>query len=362
MDKARETALKIINAVHEQEAYANVALAKELRKGGLSDMDRRFVTELVYGTVKAGETLDWIIRRYINRPISKVSPIIRDILRMGVYQLKYMDKVPDSAACNESVELAKRFGHAGVAKFVNGVMRTMVREPEKGAFPEGKGNATVQLALTEQHPEWLVRRWIKEFGYDEAAKLCAFNNQQAPLSVRANTLKTNRSELMLQLISVGVDCQQSVFTPEGVIIKSHGSLDDLQVLQDGYCQVQDESSMLVAHVVDPQPGELVLDVCSAPGGKTTHMAAMMENRGRIVACDIYEHKLERVRSNAERLGATIIDPMLIDAREIWQEFPQEADRVLVDAPCSGLGVLRRKPDSRWRKSPELIKDLPKLQL
>ncbi len=362
MDKARETALKIINAVHEQEAYANVALAKELRKGGLSDMDRRFVTELVYGTVKAGETLDWIIRKYINRPISKVSPIIRDILRMGVYQLKYMDKVPDSAACNESVELAKRFGHAGVAKFVNGVMRTMVREPEKGAFPEGKGNATVQLSLTEQHPEWLVRRWIKEFGYDEAAKLCAFNNQQAPLSVRANTLKTNRSELMLQLISVGVDCQQSVFTPEGVIIKSHGSLDDLQVLQDGYCQVQDESSMLVAHVVDPQPGELVLDVCSAPGGKTTHMAAMMENRGRIVACDIYDHKLERVRSNAERLGINIIDPMLIDAREIWQEFPQQADRVLVDAPCSGLGVLRRKPDSRWRKSPELLKELPKLQL
>ncbi len=362
MDKARETALKIINAVHEQEAYANVALAKELRKGGLSDMDRRFVTELVYGTVKAGETLDWIIRKYINRPISKVSPIIRDILRMGVYQLKYMDKVPDSAACNESVELAKGFGHAGVAKFVNGVMRTMVREPEKGAFPEGKGNATIQLALTEQHPEWLVRRWIKEFGYDEAAKLCAFNNKQAPLSVRANTLKTNRSELMLQLISVGVDCQQSVFTPEGVIIKSHGSLDDLQVLQDGYCQVQDESSMLVAHVVDPQPGELVLDVCSAPGGKTTHMAAMMENRGRIVACDIYDHKLERVRNNAERLGVTIIDPILMDAREIWQEFPQEADRVLVDAPCSGLGVLRRKPDSRWRKSPELIKELPKLQL
>ncbi|ORT99634.1 Ribosomal RNA small subunit methyltransferase B [Anaerovibrio sp. JC8] len=362
MDKARERALKIINAVHEQEAYANVALAKELRKGGLSDMDRRFVTELVYGTIKAGETLDWIIRKYINRPLSKVSPIIRDILRMGVYQLKYMDKVPASAACNESVELAKRFGHAGVAKFVNGVMRTMVREPEKGAFPEGKGNATVQLALTEQHPEWLVRRWIKEFGYDEAAKLCAFDNEQAPLSLRANTLRTNRSELMLQLVSLGIDCQQSELAPEGVIVKSHGSLDDLQVLQDGYCQVQDESSMLVAHVVDPQPGELVLDVCSAPGGKTTHMAAMMENRGRIVACDVYDHKLERVRSNAERLGITIIDPLLMDAREIWQEFPQQADRVLVDAPCSGLGVLRRKPDSRWRKSPELLKELPKLQL
>ena len=362
MDKARERALIIINAVHEQEAYANVALARELRKGGLSDMDRRFVTELVYGTVKAGDTLDWIIRKYINRPMSKVSPMVRDILRMGVYQLKYMDKVPPSAACNESVELAKRFGHDGVAKFVNGVMRTMVREPEKGAFPEGKGNATINLALTQQHPEWLVRRWIKEFGFEEAASLCAFNNNPAPLSVRTNTLKTNPSELMLQLVSLGLDCRQSEFAPEGILLGSHGSLDDLPVLQEGYCQVQDESSMLVAHVVDPQPGELVLDVCSAPGGKTTHMAALMENRGRIVACDIYDHKLERVRNNAQRLGITIIDPMLMDAREIWQEFPQQADRVLVDSPCSGLGVLRRKPDSRWRKTPELLKELPRLQL
>ena len=362
MDKARERALKIINAVHEQEAYANVALAKELRKGGLSDMDRRFVTELVYGTVKAGETLDWIIRQYINRPLSKVEPIIRDILRMGVYQLRYMDKVPASAACNESVELAKHCGHAGLAKFVNGVMRTMVREPEKGAFPEGKGKATVQLALAQQHPEWLVRRWIKEFGYEEATRLCEFNNQQAPLSVRTNTLKTNRSELMLQLVAAGLECEKSSFTNEGVIIKSHGSLDSLQVLQEGYCQVQDESSMLVAHVVDPQPNELILDVCSAPGGKTTHMAALMDNRGRIVAGDIYQHKLDRIMDNANRLGISIIEPMLIDAREIWQEFPQQADRVLVDAPCSGLGVLRRKPDSRWRKTKELLTELPKLQL
>lgn len=362
MDKARETALKIINAVHEQGAYANVALAKELRSGSLSDMDRRFVTELVYGTVKAGDTLDWIIRRYSSRPISKIAPIVRDILRMGVYQLRYMDKVPDSAACNESVELAKRHGHEGVAKFVNGILRTMVREPEKGAFPEGKGKATAQLALSAQHPEWLVRRWIKEFGFEEAQKLCLFNNGQAPLSIRTNTLKTNRSELMLQLTAAGIDSHTSLLTGEGVIVKGHGSLDALQVLQDGYCQVQDESSMLVAHVVDPQPGELVLDVCSAPGGKTTHMAAMMRDVGRIVACDIYQHKLDRVAENAERLGIHIIEPMLIDAREIWQEFPQQADRVLVDAPCSGLGVLRRKPDSRWRKTPELLKELPGLQL
>ena len=362
MDKAREAALKILHAVHQQGAYANVALAKELRQGGLSDMDRRFVTELVYGTVKAGETLDWIIKKYLSRPWKKVNPVVQDILRLGTYQLRYMDKIPASAACNESVELTKKFANKGAAGFVNGILRSMAREPEKGAFPSGKGNATVQLALREQHPEWLVRRWIKEFGYDEAEQLCRFNNQQAPLSVRTNTLKTSPSELRLQLVAAGVEVQPSQLVNEGFILEEHGALDSLSALQEGYCQVQDESSMLVAHVLSPEPGELVLDVCSAPGGKTTHIAALMENRGRIVACDIYDHKLQRVMENAHRLGIQIIEPRLQDARTIGRDFAGQADRVLVDAPCSGLGVLRRKPDSRWRKTPELIRELPALQL
>ncbi len=362
MDKAREKALKILAQVHQQGAYANVALAKELRQGELTDMDRRFVTELVYGAVKAGDTLDWVIKKYLKLPWRKVDSLIQEILRLGAYQLLYMDKVPASAACNESVELTKKYANQGAAKFVNGVLRTMVRQPEKGKFPEGQGNATVQLALTEQHPEWLVRRWIKEFGYDEAKELCQFNNCQAPVSIRTNTLKTSPSELMLQLTSLGVDAVRSRYVDEGFVLESHGSLDALVPLQEGYCQVQDESSMLVAHVVDPQPGDFVLDVCSAPGGKTTHMAALMEDRGRIVACDIYDHKLQRVMDNAHRLGIHIIEPKLKDAREIHEEFAGKADRVLVDAPCSGLGVLRRKPDSRWRKTPELLKELPQLQL
>ena len=176
MDKARETALKILNEVYQNDAYANVALTREVRKIQLSDVDRRFVTELVYGTVKAGGTLDWIIKKYISRPWNKIDAVVKNILRLGVYQIRYMDKVPDSAACNECTELAKGYGHAGLSGFVNGVLRSMVREPEKGDFPEGKGKATLQLALREQHPEWLVRRWIKEFGYDEAVKLCQFNN------------------------------------------------------------------------------------------------------------------------------------------------------------------------------------------
>ncbi|BAL83470.1 putative ribosomal RNA small subunit methyltransferase B [Selenomonas ruminantium subsp. lactilytica TAM6421] len=361
MDKAREIAIKILNEVHEEGAYANVALARHLRKAELSDQDRRFVTELVYGAVKAGDTLDWILRRYVNRPLKKIPTMVREILRLGLYQIFYLDKVPASAACNTAVELAKKYSHAGTVKFVNAVLRTAVREPEKAAFPEGKGKATEGLALKSQHPYWLVKRWVKQFGFEEAEKLCAFDNGQPVLSVRTNTLKTDRAALLTALQEAGAEVQESQWTPEGIRVTSHGALDDLAPLQEGLCQVQDESSMLVAHVVDPQPGELIIDCCSAPGGKTTHMAALMKNEGRIVAGDIYEHKLTRIEENAQRLGIDIIETNLIDAREIGEEYEDMADRVLVDAPCSGLGVLRRKPDARWNKSAEEIAALPPLQ-
>ncbi|MBQ2087373.1 MAG: 16S rRNA (cytosine(967)-C(5))-methyltransferase RsmB [Selenomonas sp.] len=362
MDKARELACEVLNEVHEKGAYANVALVKHLRKANLSDQDRRFATELVYGAVKAGDTLDWILRRYVNRPLKKIPPLIREVLRLGMYQLFYLDKVPPSAACNTAVELAKKYSHAGTVKFVNAVLRTAVREPEKAAFPEGKGKATEGLALKEQHPYWLVKHWVKQFGFDEAEALCKFDNGQPVLSVRTNTLKTNREDLLAALQTAGAAAAASTWTPEGVLITAHGSLDELTPLQDGRCQLQDEGSMLVAHVVDPQPGELIIDCCSAPGGKTTHIAALMNNEGRVVAGDIYEHKLERIAENARRLGIDIIEPTLLDAREVGDEYEAMADRVLVDAPCSGLGVLRRKPDARWNKSAEEIARLPELQL
>ena len=361
MDKARETAVKVLQEVHEKGAYANVALAQALRRTELADKDRRFVTELVYGAVKAGGTLDWILRRYINRPISKIPPVIREILRLGLYQIFYLDKVPPSAACNTAVDLAKKYGHKGVAGFVNAVLRTAVREPEKAAFPQGKGHATEELALRSQHPLWLVKHWVKAFGFEEAERLCTFDNESALLCLRTNTLKGSREEMLKELADCGAEAEISLWAPEGVTVKSHGALDALVPLQEGRAQVQDESSMLVAHVVAPQPGEFVLDCCSAPGGKTTHMAALMENKGRIVAGDIYEHKLERIEENAKRLGIDIIEPTLLDARKVGEEYEDMADRVLVDAPCSGLGVLRRKPDARWNKSAEEIAALPPLQ-
>lgn len=360
MDKARDTAAKILLSVHEQGAYSNVALARELRRNKLTDVDRRFVTELVYGAVKAGDTLDWILRRYASRPLKKIPPMVREILRLGIYQLFYMDKVPSSAVCNEAVELTKKYSHVGTTKFVNAVLRAAVRSPEKAGFPEGK--TAERLALESCHPLWLMKRWIQEFGYEGAKSLCDFDNAPPVLSVRANTLRTSREKLLLQWKEEGMDAIPSPWAPEGILCQSHGALDELAALQQGLCQVQDESSMLVAHVLAPRPGETILDACSAPGGKATHMAALMENWGKIIACDIYEHKLQRIEENARRLGIDIIETRLMDAREISGTYEGQADRVLVDAPCSGLGVLRRKPDARWKKKPQDLEALPVLQL
>ena len=361
-DAARETAVRILYEVQDGGAYANVALAQALRRTALTDQDRRFLTELVYGAVKAGDTLDWILRRYTTRPVKKLQPMIRAILRLGIYQLFYLDRVPDSAVCNTSVELAKKMGLRSLAGLVNGVLRTAVREPEWAAFPTGKGHATEGLALASQHPEWLVRCWVRAFGFSAAEHLCAFDNEEPPLSVRTNTLRTNREELLQRLRAAGAEAAASVWAPEGVIITRHGALDSLAPLAEGLCQVQDESSMLVAHVAAPRRGTVVIDCCAAPGGKTTHLAALMGDTGRIIACDIYEHKLARIRENADRLGIRSIEAKLLDAREIGARYTEAADCVLVDAPCSGLGVLRRKPDARWRKTAAEIAALPALQL
>ncbi len=361
MDKARETAAKVLLAVHEQDAYANVALVQALRRSALKEVDRRFVTELVYGAVKAGETLDWILGRYASRPLKKIPPMVREILRTGIYQIFFMDRVPPSAACNEAVELTKKYSHAGTVKFVNGVLRAAAREPERARFPREGEKSAEYLALSGCHPLWLVKDWIRAFGYEEAEALCAFDNEQPLLSLRTNTLKIRREELMERLREEGAEALPSRWTPEGILCPSHGALDDLGALRDGYCQAQDESSMLVAHVLGARPGEFVIDLCAAPGGKATHIGALMENRGRVLACDVHDHKIRRMKENASRLGVRILEAKRMDGRNIGEAYRGRADRVLVDAPCSGLGVLRRRPDARWKKEPRLLRELPGLQ-
>mgnify|MGYP003602321591 FL=1 len=358
----REIALKIINDVNTNSAYANISLDRELKKHDLvSDQDRRFITELVYGTVKAGKTIDWILGKYLSRPLKKVSPIIQDILRMGIYQIFFMSKIPPSAACNQAVELAKKYGHQGTVKFVNGVLRNAVRSPEKAQFPDRNTDPELFLALTYFHPQWLIKRWIKKLGFTDTEKLCIFNNSAPPLCLRTNTLKQTRAELLKILATEEMEVVASTVVPEGIICLKHPNLSSLESLKQGLFQIQDESSMLVAHIVAPTENDIIIDACSAPGGKTTHMATLMNNTGKIIATDIYQHKLDKIKENATKLGLTNIEPTLLDAKLLHTQYQNFADKVLVDAPCSGLGVIRRKPDSRWRKEEELIKELPTLQ-
>ena len=360
MDRVRAAAVKVVFEVNERGAYSNVALAKILRTEHFNDIDRRFCTELVYGTIKAGESIDWIISKYINRPLKKVDPKIAAILRVGIYQIFFLERVPNSAAVNESVEIAKKIS-IGSGKFVNAVLRSAVREPEKATFPIG--DTAKNIALSMFHPQWLVERWIDQFGIEQTKEICLADNKEPPLILRVNTLRTNRVDILESLKRQGITAQSSTLTEEGIIINSGaGSLDNLDILQKGLCQVQDESSMLVAHALNPQPGEFIIDCCAAPGGKTTHIAELMNNNGRILAVDIHEHKIKQIKSNAIRLGIKIIEPLLVDARKIGNKFKGKADRVLVDAPCSGLGVLRRKADLRWKKTPDELKNLPTLQL
>lgn len=360
MDKVRLAATKILYDVAANGAYSNVALAKTLRQEKFSDLDRKFCTELVYGAVKAGESLDWKISKYLNRPLSKVDEKILAVLRAGFYQIFFLDKIPNSAAVNESVELSKKFCGIGASKFVNGVLRSAVREPHKSDFPTG--DDINSLALRNFHPAWLVKLFVEEFGLDATKKILKFDNTDPPLCLRVNFLKITREKILDALKNSGMQAEPSTFAPEGIICKNHGALDKFQPLRAGLCQVQDESSMTAARFLNPTPYEFVIDCCAAPGGKATHLAELMQNRGRIIAADIYETKLEHIKANAARLGIKIIEPLLIDAREIGNKSSAQADKVLVDAPCSGLGVLRRKADIRWKKTPAELAELPDLQI
>ena len=356
MDKVRASAVKIIFEVNEREAYSDVALFNELTKNNFSDIDRRFLTELVYGTIKAGKSIDWIISKYVNRPLKKIEPKILSILRVGMYQLFFLSKIPNHAAVNESVELAKKI-NLGASKFVNAVLRSAIREPIK--FPDD--DSAESIALKMFHPKWLVERWIKQFGVEETKLICAVNNQEPSLTLRTNTLKISREQLIDKLKSQGINAEISKIVDDGIICKNIGALNNFEELQAGLCQVQDESSMLVAHELNPQPKEFVIDCCAAPGGKSTHIAELMKNQGKILAVDIYDHKIKLIKENAKRLGIKIIETIKIDARDIGEKYFESADRILIDAPCSGLGVLRRKADLRWRKNFDEIKNLPTLQ-
>lgn len=359
---ARAMALEILYLVDHDEAYSNLALNSVLEKHRPEKQDRGFTTELVYGTLRNRNTLDWVLGRFLKKPISGLTPWIRNILRAGVYQIMFMDKVPESAAVNESVNLARRYGHKGTAGLVNGVLRNIVRSLSEISYPDREKDPVQHIAVKYSHPAWLVKRWLEEFGFDETVELCKANNEIPPNAVRTNTLRLSREELKKRLEEEVVQAVEGRLAPETLLLEGFKSVGSIAAHREGLFLVQDESSTLVGHALKPAPGSLVIDACSAPGGKTTHLAQLMGDSGRIVACDIHAHKLDLVRENAGRLGITIIEPVLLDAVRLHEKFAGQADFILVDAPCSGLGVLRRRPEIRWRKEPGQIRELRDLQL
>lgn len=358
---ARELALKVLKAVEEEGAYANLALNRVLEKHRPGKLDRAFATELSYGALRSLNTLDWVLAQFIKQPLSSQTPTVRNILRLGVYQLMFMDRVPPSAACNEGAEMARKHGHAGTVKFVNGVLRNVSRRFKEIQFPGLEDNPVEHISLRYSHPAWMVKRWLEEFGPTDTIALCRANNEPAPNTVRTNTLKTTRPELAERMQSEGLVVRETAYAPEGLNIEGFFSLGSLAAFKEGLFQVQDESSMLAGRALAPVPGSTVIDSCSAPGGKTTHLAQLMENRGEILAVDIHPHKLALITENCTRLGINIIDGLTGDARELPERLHNRADFLLVDAPCSGLGVLRRRPDARWRKEPGQLPAIVKLQ-
>lgn len=362
---ARALALQILYEVQNKGAYANLALSAALKQQALPRQEAALCTELVYGTLRRQGTIDCVLGHFCKQKLAKLPPRILIIMRLGAYQLLYMDKIPPSAAVNEAVKLARRFGHSGTAGLTNAVLRNIDREREKLAageyFPDKDAEPAAYLAAKYSHPQWLMAEWLARFGFDAAAALAEFDNRPSDYTLRVNTLKMTRDRVLDYLQGEGVAATACPYPEEAILISGGAGNAALQrLIEGGVLYPQQLSSMLAAHVLAPKPGATVLDVCAAPGGKTTHMAALMQNKGQILAFDVHEHKLQLIKDNARRLGIGIIQTACADSRELSTVPDESADYILVDAPCSGLGVLRTRPDSRWHKTPETSQDLAEL--
>ncbi|HJV44154.1 MAG TPA: 16S rRNA (cytosine(967)-C(5))-methyltransferase RsmB [Bacillota bacterium] len=360
---ARSVALEVLVEVEENKAFSNLQLNAVLRRQPLERRDIGLATELVYGTLSRLNTLDWMVEQLSKKPISKLEPWVRCLLRLSIYQLAYLDRIPDRAVIHEAVEMAKNRGHQGISGLVNGILRNYQRTKEEIKIP-AQWPKFKKIAIEYSHPEWLVKRWLSLFGPEQTIEVCKTNNMAPFISLRSNRLKITKEELMERL---GKELPEAEFTyshlaPDGITVGNGGGVASLEAFRQGLCTIQDESSMLVALALRVVPGMTVLDTCAAPGGKTTHVAERMENKGSILALDIHDHKLKLIDENAKRLGVGIIQTKLADARMLPSDLSETLfDRVLVDAPCSGFGVIRRKPDLKWQKRFEDIAAITETQ-
>lgn len=361
MDNPRQLAFVALRSVH-QGAFADVALDKVLRGANLNNADRRLATEVVYGTVRRQRTLDALIDQLAKKRAYQQPPDLRTILHLGLYQLRYLSQIPAAAAVNSTVQLAKENGFSGLTGFVNGLLRQYTRLAQNSADPlQLPENPVDRLGVLHSYPNWIVEVWLEQLGLTETEQLCKWLNQPPAIDLRVNPLRTSIETVEAALQSVGVCVNRVPHLPQALrLTGSTGSIQNLPGFSEGWWTVQDSSAQLVGHLLDPQAGEVVIDACAAPGGKTTHIAELMGDKGTVWACDRAASRLKKLQENVARLQLQSIQICIGDSRNLPQ-FKNLGSRVLLDVPCSGLGTLHRHADARWRQTPESVRELSVLQ-
>lgn len=355
----RQLALEILCRVETTDAFADQLISSVAARRGLSDQARAFLRELTYGVLRWRNRLDWLLSQCSARALETLTPRVRNVLRLGAYQVAMMERIPVHAAVNETVRLARQVEHVGVAGFVNAVLRSLARQRDALALPRESEDLLAYLTITQSHPRWLVERWVARYGAQRTVAMCQANNQLPPLVVRVNRLRLTRERLIEALTAAGCEVEPCRFAPEAVLLRAHPPLDRLPGYQRGWFTVQDEAAMLCTYLLEARPGERILDACAAPGGKATHIAERMDDEGEVVCLDQSPRRLHLVEANRQRLGLRSLVCTTGDATTVV--FDRPFDRMLVDAPCSGLGVLRRHPDAKWRKGAELITAMSRQQ-
>ena len=366
-EDARSCAVKIICRCERTDSYLEKLIDAELKNDSLNDFDKALLNEISHGVIRWMRRLDWFLNGFYRGNYEKCLPEVRNAMRVALYQILFLNKIPYSAAVNEAVEFIKRIHgekHAGV---VNGLLRTIIRTLENLVWPTREIDEVNYLGIIQSHPNWMVRRWINRFGFDDAVKLCEENNKRPVMSLRVNSLKISNGDFENYLKEKNLYYKNGNYLDNFFTTKTMSKIYTDELFRQGFFSVQDESAGLVAKLMDPKKEDLIIDVCSAPGGKTSHMSELMNNEGQIIAVEKYLSRMEVMGKNLERLGVKNVKKLHDDicqpgSKELKETLLGKADKVLVDAPCSGLGVLSKKPDIKWKRVLEDIINLQKLQI
>ncbi|ACH40521.1 16S rRNA (5-methyl-C967)-methyltransferase [Citrifermentans bemidjiense Bem] len=358
----RRAAFDILLRIEKEKSFADILIDHELSKDIIKGADRGLLTELVYGVLRRQGTLDYIISQFSKQRPEKLELFVRLLLRLGIYQCFFLDRVPVSAAVNETVNLAKELAPRA-SGFINAVLRNADRGRDTIAYPDRAERPAEYLAARYSHPAWLAQQWCDQLGLEAAEELAAAMSEPPPLTVRVNTLRITREELIQRLAGEGVSCSATSWSPDGIRLNQSGQITRLPSFRDGLFTVQDESSQLAPLFLAPGKGERVLDACAAPGGKTTQIAQLMQDSGEIYACDVNNKKLRLIKETCDRLGINSVRTFTMDATAPSNAIKETTfHRILVDAPCSGLGVIRRNPEGKWSKSGDDLLQLARTQV